>query len=81
MECSLKTPTIFDNTVGFFIKKNIIQYTYMGMDVDLCQPVRDWLNKYARPNNWWWDHFREEFEISIYILDPKVAMLFKLTWL
>ena len=72
---------VLNNTTQFFFEKEIIEQTYMGLDLDLRNHIRDWLNKFAKPNFWWWDFFREEREISFYFVDPKMAMLFKLTWL
>lgn len=64
-----------------WIDKGIAIGAYSGLNIDLSPSCRDWLNQIVRPHRWWWDYFIEEREVAMYFVDPKDAMLFKLTWL
>ena len=82
MECSLTTlPTTLSSDVWTWRRQGIAAFS--GFSYDLTPEARAWLNEHVgpAPQTWWWDHFTDEGETAIMFVDPKAAVLFKLTWL
>jgi len=80
-ECLLMTHTTFSSDVWTWQKQGIGFFS--GFSFDLTPEIRSWLedNVGHAPTDWWWDHFTDEGETSIVFVDPRAAVLFKLTWL
>lgn len=76
-------PTGLDATASHWIKQGIADRIWgdLILTVELRQWMKDNLGEEYGGNLWWWDHYLEEDEVTIFFREPQHAVMFKLTWL